>query len=208
MVWRMDQAAITRMTKIYVQLQPDQTAVAAVRKVQQDLAAGDTGQSRLVARNALHVTVIHFGLVAKFIESVRPHTTTPDDAILLQVHDLAKSFEAAIESTGPAGFTLKPLDLAYFGAHHTSLVIEFQPVRELQQLHTTCLALLKDMLHRIGLQQVDSFMAEDTNLRYTLSLKPHLTIAHSYHGSANMVSLAAIADMTFSIMPVIYPDKL
>ncbi len=189
---------ISTETKLYVQLEPDQAAKVELLSIQEKLAP----HGRVVNEASLHMTILHIGLASRLIDSVVPHTAATTNDILLRLALLADELESAILQRDFTTCTLYPSGFDFLGSHKTSYVITFEPTLELIGLHEVCLDLLKSFLGDIGIQDVDIFMMNDANLRYTLKLLPHVTLARSYRGEIN---IPLPSTMGFMMMPTEQP---
>lgn len=184
-------------TKLYVQLEPDQAGKILLQSIQTSLHDAH----RLVPTNSLHLTVIHIGLVSKLLESIKPHTHMSDSKILQSLDVLVSKLYEAIAAINFKTCTLQPDGYDFFGAQRTTYVVRFKKTLLLENFYTACLKELEYFLSEIGISNPKTFMADDTNLKYAISLEPHVAVAQSYHGEG---SNHALRPIEFSLMPLIY----
>jgi hypothetical protein len=184
-------------TKLYVQLQPDDAGIEHLLSVQKTLG----GDARPVRKGSLHLTILHIGLVSKLTDSLRPYTTVPDADILRALDSLVDRLSGSITTLGFSGCSLRPIGYDFFGASGSTYVVRYENPAALCSLHAACLGHLREFITEAGVSDVQAYMEQDTNLHYALTLKPHVALARSYHGTG---SAAQLQPMTFRQMPIVY----
>ncbi|MBI3889032.1 hypothetical protein HY312_00435 [Candidatus Saccharibacteria bacterium] len=190
---------ITPHQKIYVQLQPSASAIQMLINTQAALTHQKT--MRTVSSSKLHLTVLHIGLVQNLIDSISQHTGSTPDFIIGQIDIFITELSAIMQPYESKQFKLSTLESANFGTKNTILVIKFKPTTELEELYASCLQTTTKLLERCGITSPISFMEHDRNLKYALSIKPHVTIAKSYTGARIK---PPDTEMEFSLMPLLY----
>jgi hypothetical protein len=185
--------------KLYVQLRPDEEGMLLLRSAQQALY--QERRCDLVKIAAIHMTVLHIGAVGCLIDSMKCATSMDCAEISRRIHPLIEELEKGIAIAGDASYTLMSSGYDHFGTHGFTYVVTFKPTLKLQDLYERSLAALKTFFASCDIVDVDDFMANDANLKYALTLRPHVTIAKGCKGDG---ASGTLQQMTFTCMPVLY----
>lgn len=188
---------ITKSTKLYVQLEPISRDIPSIEAIINSINDGTK-----VSPNSLHSTILHIGLVERLIRSLRPHTKLSDDELLTALAIYANNTIELTESLQLTMIELEHIGYDYFGNNHSTLVMRFKSSAELVHLHKSTLKLFKDFLNDITDENVEDVMSNDANLKYALTIAPHVTIAKSC--TKPIKDIGTIGTVRFSIMPVVY----
>lgn len=187
--------------KLYVQLRPDDDGIKQLQLVQASLQPPVGKSIGLVKASTMHLTVLHIGAVDRLLDSMADFTDLSRNKVVTYIDELATDLESVVNDTEGAAYTLQPTGYQRFGASGSTYVISLQSTPELDNLYDKSLAVLKEFFVTCGIADVEAFMSADSNLKYALSLRPHVTVAKGYVGQDSTTELKPI---TFSIMPVRY----
>jgi hypothetical protein len=186
---------MTTDTKLFVQLQPDEYALEYFKLLQESLSLQPT--SRPVKTAALHMTVLHIGLVERLLEPLPISTTKGLQLCRLMLDEL----QAVVRSSRLHRVQLVPVSGELLGVSGGSLVVLLEPTAELLALHRHSLTVLQRFIQACGVTDVEQYMLADYNLRYALTLKPHVTIVKNYHSTPPDIPSGQLG---FTIMPLEY----
>ncbi len=170
--------------KLYVQLQPDQESLLHILKVQHKFA----GVGRQVKPEKIHLTIIHFGII-KDVLAILPETSlTKQEAFATYVTET----QVVISQYKHSNFELYPKKLELFGEYKTTLVITYEPTKEIIIFHEKCLGILFKFLRQAGVVDPKSWMKRDRNFQHALSINPHITIVKNFTSIVNSIELEHI----------------
>ena len=195
---------LTLSNKLYIQLEPSATDMHRLLTIQNQLLP--TKATRFVSPGALHLTIIHIGVLTKLVQSIQTKSVRSTSAIMGHIENFAHNAEALIKSyTDDVPFSLIPKEFDVFGRNNSSLVLTFYDSDALSLLHEKSLTLLKNLLTACDITSIDSFMRADPNLRYALDIKPHITLAKSFYPRDKLDTLILSTDpYTLDLMRVVY----
>ena len=195
---------LTLSNKLYIQMEPSATDMHRLLTIQDQLPLQKT--TRLISAGALHLTIIHIGVLSKLVQSIQSESVRSTNEIMGHIENFAHNAEALTKSyVEDVPFLLIPKEFDVFGRNNTSLVLTFYDSDALSLLHKKSLTLLKNLLTACGITSIDNFMRADPNLRYALDIKPHITLAKSFYPRDTRDTLILSTDpYTLDLMRVVY----
>jgi 2'-5' RNA ligase len=165
--------------KLYVQLQPDLSSRDGIIELQRNLP-----NSRPVPSSELHMTIIHLGELARFERSI-PEITISDDELCSAAAALSTRWNTLLTRSKDE-YELTSNKLSLFGKQQSALVVEYDSSPELIHLHSLCLQELMVFLSDVGISDPDTFIQNDSNLKHSRSLSPHVTLFKKIHTQNDM----------------------
>jgi 2'-5' RNA ligase len=177
-------------TRLYVQLRPDIHALRHLQTIRDKIHDG-----RPVSDDQLHMTVIHIGELSRLIAAL-PDIDSGN--ILRAAEVFARSVEKTATHYQQVSFTLNPTGVESFGQ---TIAITYNASDGLTALHAKALQMLIDMLKGLGVDDPRAFMENDPNLRFALTLRPHVALAKS---ASPPKDLTFDHEASFSLMKIVY----
>jgi|AntRauTorcE11897_2_1112592.scaffolds.fasta_scaffold13548_2 hypothetical protein len=166
---------LQRHERIYLQYQPDESSLTRLLDWQK-LAAVSNPQARPVQPDRMHLTVIHFGILADvFRELQQAVPSLTWDVYQASVANFLQDAQTVL----PAQATVTPHAFELFGAPHSVLALRVITDDVLIQAHQQALMYLKECLRTCGIQHPVAFMQGSANFRFALQLQPHISLLRS-----------------------------
>ncbi len=190
---------LTSKERIYLQYQPNEEALSQLLHWQKRATQANP-QGRPVQQDRLHVTVIHFGIAADVFRELSQQNSK---LIWSDFTKSAKQFIETSEAALPAEVAVQPTKLEFFGYRSSVLALTVMPDQALIQAHKAALANLNSFLKSCGISYPVPFMQGSLNLRYALTLSPHISlIKAARHIPDDFPS--SLPELQFKVMPVRY----
>lgn len=190
---------LTSKERIYVQYQPDEEGLAQLLEWR-ELASRANTQGRPVQQDRLHVTVIHFGIIADVFRELTQQNSALDRGDFLKA---AEQFIVASDTAMPKQVTVQPTGLEFFGFRSSVLALTATPDKKLTEAHRVSLANLKVFLKDCGIEYPVPFMQGSPNFRYALDLRPHISlIKAARHMPTDFPS--SLPPLKLTLMPIRY----
>lgn len=163
--------------RIYVQMAPDTAGLEALSAISSRLPAQSSG--RVLPREELHVTLIHFGRVKDMLASLRNVIAITNEAYeaALKVY-----LEATASLMTKDAYHLEPRGYARFGARGTTLVGRYEPSPGLVERWRLAYDQLLLFVEACGITNPVDFVAHDQNLKFAGTFTPHITFYKGYDG--------------------------
>ncbi|MBF4995476.1 hypothetical protein ITX31_15370 [Arthrobacter gandavensis] len=187
--------------RIYAQLKPDAAGLAELVRLQ-TAARVLAPRARPVSPDRLHLTLIHFGKADEAYARLNAATGVSQELFSRALGTYLAATEAALPARD---FVLSPVGLAGFGQAGTTLVVEYRPTRELDELHAVLYGLLLEFLRSCESPDPEAYAARDPALAFSAALRPHVSILHGFRppAGAGLPPVAAVP-LRLTPLPVLY----
>jgi hypothetical protein len=169
---------ITLANKLFLQLAPDPQGIAVLQAMQRRLQPGNGME--LVAANELHLSILHIGPLARFAGSIK--SDLAKEVVLSNIQAMAAAFMVMAEEAATARISLVPTSTARFGTDSGVYALEFSADGLLNGMHARALLALRLCLLSCGIEDPDAYIAHTPHLQHAPAFRPHVAIAHNYHG--------------------------
>lgn len=180
----------TEKTRLYVQLRPDVETLGLLQNTRTTLADG-----RPVPDNELHMTVIHIGELSRLI-AILPEIDP--EKILRAAELFVDELKIIATPYSSMHFKLRASGIEAFGK---TIAVTYEPSQELKELHHQALVALENMLRSIGIDKPRTFMENNTNLRYAVTLRPHVALVKNTSSPTEPI---VEHDGSYSLMKIVY----
>lgn len=158
--------------RLYFQYKPDAAALEQLLAWQRT-ASRHNPQARQIRSNRLHVTVLHFGILADVYRELQdqvPHLKWQTYADAVQTL-IAESFAVL-----PPKITVQPSGYELFGPKSQVLALRVRVDDTLSQAHEKIVELLKSCLVACGVNYPVPFMQGSPNFQFARQLEPHISL--------------------------------
>ncbi|CAN5711746.1 hypothetical protein BH23PAT2_BH23PAT2_05290 [soil metagenome] len=166
---------LQRHERIYLQYQPDESSLKRLLHWQ-DISAESNPQARRVQPDRVHLTVVHFGILADVFRELQQAVPS----LTWDVYQASvASFLQDAQTVLPTQATVVPHAFELFGSYRSVLALRVIPDGVLVQAHQQALTYLKECLQTCGIQHPVAFMQGSANFRFALQLQPHISLLRS-----------------------------
>ncbi|HEX8390059.1 MAG TPA: 2'-5' RNA ligase family protein [Candidatus Saccharimonadales bacterium] len=180
--------------RLYAQLRPDDNGLQHLIALQ---ALIDNG--KLVAPDALHLTLIHYGKVSEMYDDISAVSGIDRTSYMAALGRFVQTIEQILPQQP---LLLQPSGFDKFGPGGMSLVIRYDATSKLRMIHACLYDELSRLLRTIGITDVDTFVQDNSNLQFTRVFRPHVTIALGYETTP--LPTTTLKSVYFKAMPIVY----
>lgn len=183
--------------RIYSQFKPDDEGIARLLEAQRKLS--DPERGRLMPKDEIHMTMIHFGKVEDVYARLRQTSEFSRETFDAAVNTLIDDMRASMNGSS---FTLRHTGFERFGKNGKIIVATFETNDELNEFHGRQLEYLVTLLKNCGVPDPTAYMKNDHNFVNALTMRPHVTLkkGHEHRDLPN----ANMGMITFIPMNVVY----
>lgn len=178
-------------TRLYVQLRPNVRTVQDLYHLRSDILG------RRVAQTELHMTVIHIGELSRLATSLEKFSIN-NDTLIDAAEKLVDRLIGIRDRYKDETFDLEAIALEPYGK---TAAVSYQASERLRALHAECLDALMDMLRRLGVNDPMAWMQADNNLRFALTLHPHIAIVK---GANEFTPAHVRQNASLTLMDIVY----
>ncbi len=185
--------------RLYLQYRPDDDALQQLltwQAVSQEV----NPQSRLVQPDSVHLTVLHFGILADVFRELQQQQPALTKEIFLES---VEQFVSYAETVLPSSTVVQPEGFELFGSRSSVLALRVRVSDDLMRAHAQARELLMQCLEACGISPARMFMQGSPNFRFALELQPHISLLKAARTTPNIDSAAAPA-LRLEAMPVRY----
>lgn len=159
--------------RIYLQYGVDEDAASLLLDWQEKISAANPG-ARLVPKEQLHLTVLHFGVAWEVYNEIKMQQPELDwdsfeQALVIFLHETQQML--------PVSTLVNPKRLTYMGQSANTAAVAVTTSQELDQAHEQALHALYAFLRSCGITHPQGFMQGSPNFRFALTFRPHITLA-------------------------------
>lgn len=164
---------IAKHHRIYLQYRPDAASIERLVAWQKSIMAVNP-QARPIASDRIHLTVIHFGIIADALRELREQLPSLDEAVFFRALD---AFLADSQAVLPDHTLLSPEKISLFGHTGSVVAVSCRADGKLIAAHQAALEHLKSFFRSVGISEPVGFMQGSPNFRFALTFRPHLSLA-------------------------------
>lgn len=188
--------------RIYLQYSVDEDAATLLINWQEKIAAANSG-ARLVPKEQLHLTILHFGVAWEVYNEIKMQQPELDwdsfeQALVIFLHQAQYML--------PASTLVKSQRLTYMGQNANTAAVAVTTSKELHQAHEQALHALHVFLRSCGITHPQGFMQGSPNFRFALTFRPHITLARlaPQQPSIEMEEVSRAHPFKLTAMKVLY----
>lgn len=164
---------IAKHHRVYLQYQPDEAALQRLAEWQRAVMEANP-QARPVAPGRVHLTVIHFGIIADVLRELNEQLPALDEAKFFQA---LEDFLGNTQAVLPKEAKLIPQKISLFGHTGSVVALSCRASDDLVKAHQVALEQLKDFFRTVGIAEPVGFMQGSPNFRFALTFRPHISLA-------------------------------
>ena len=186
-------------TRLYVQLTPDAATTDYLQRLQRQVVTS----GRPLPAQHLHLTIIHFGKIGDMYHDIHRESGVSRSAYDDALWDYIERSQQALPKTP---IILHPHHLELFGARRSTLVLRTTSTDTLEDAHKLLYQYLRDFLRRCDIDDIDTFIVGNHNLRYAPTLIPHITLARGFTAELPAVTVEP-TPLTLDIASLTLPPQ-
>ncbi len=158
--------------RLYLQYRPDKSALEQLLDWQSS-AIEVNPQGRPVQPDRIHLTVLHFGILADvFRELKEQNDNLTKDMFMTAVEKFARNTQDVL----PSVTAVQPERFELFGSGSSVLALRVRTSPELEQAHKRALDMLVACIASCGISYPEMFIPGSRNFRFARQLQPHISL--------------------------------
>lgn len=186
--------------RLYLQYCPDDDALQQLLSWQ--ASAQDVNpQARAIQRDGMHLTLLHFGILADVFRELQQQQPALTKEIFLESVD---QFITYAETLLPSSTTVQAEGLELFGSRSSVLALRVAVSDELMRAHARARQLLVQCLEACGISPAQMFMRGSPNFRFALELQPHISLLKAARRVPKIDITEQASDLHLEAMPIRY----
>lgn len=191
---------IAKHHRLYLQYRPDDAAHERLMTWQRKVMAVNP-QARPIAAERIHLTVIHFGIIADVLRELREQLPSLDEAVFFRALDV---FLVDSQAVLPEQAQLIPEQISLFGQTGSVVALSCRAGGQLTAAHQATLEHLKAFFRSVGISEPVGFMQGSPNFRFALTFRPHLSLAKAARQLPSERTIHSNEPLTLQRMKVHY----
>jgi 2'-5' RNA ligase len=185
--------------RLYLQYRPDKLAHNQLLAWQSS-GIEQNPQARAVQPDRIHLTVLHFGILADVFRELREQNDNLTKDIFMKA---VEQFVLDTQDVLPQATTVYPERFELFGSGSSVLALRVRTSPELEQAHRRAFDMLIKCIASCGISQPEMFVPGSRNFRFAKKLQPHISLLKTAR-SKPTADVSIAQPLKLEVMPVHY----